>query len=153
MRQKWHLIWPWFPVLAMFAVISWFSAQPGEVSDAQSGMVRELITAQWQWMDSLVRKLAHVALFFGLGAFAGFAWLQTDPKEQKCFRKAIQRAVILCAALGALDEFHQYFVPERAALISDVLLDTVGATLGALFAVGIARIVILRSELRSNQKS
>jgi len=43
--------------------------------------------------------------------------------------------VLLCAALGALDELHQYFVPGRSALVTDVLLDTASAALGALCMV------------------
>ena len=134
----WRFLWPWLPVLAVYAVICWFSAQPGEVSDPQSGMVRELISAQWEWVEVLVRKLAHVALFFGLGAAAAFAWLKCGGSS----RKALLRSVVLCAVLAALDELHQYFVPERAALLTDVLLDTAGAALGALCAVGLSKTLV-----------
>jgi len=121
-------------------VIAWFSAQPGEVSDAQSGAIIDRIPFQADWLVVLVRKLAHVTLYFPLGLAAGIAWLRCDsvggPKRR---RRAVLRAVALCAVLAALDEFHQYFVPGRAALISDVILDTAGATLGALCSVGVAR--------------
>ena len=79
----------------------------------------------------------------GKGAAAGLASLRYDclggrDGEPKRFRRAVARAVILCAALAASDEFHQLFVPGRAALISDVILDTAGAALGALGSMGLA---------------
>ena len=131
-------VWPWLPVLAMYATIFWFSAQPGEISDAQSAIVKGWIGPDWEWLEGIVRKLAHVALFLGLGAAAAFAWLRREG-EPKRFGRVLARAVILCAALAASDEFHQLFVPGRSALVSDVLLDTVSATLGALGVAGIAR--------------
>jgi VanZ family protein len=137
-KNAWRVLWPWLPTLAMYAVICWFSAQSGEISDAQSAVVRDLFRVQVEWIEALVRKVAHVLLYIGQGAAAAFAWLRCGRCEPKRYGRTVLRAVLLCAALAALDEFHQYFVPGRAALISDVLLDTVSAALGALCVVMIA---------------
>ncbi len=40
-------------------------------------------------------------------------------------------AVLLSGMYGASDEFHQLFVSGRSASIRDVMIDTVGAVLGA----------------------
>ena len=144
----WRVVWPWLIVLAMYAVIAWFSAQPGDVSDAQSGAITGRLPFQGNWVAVLVRKLAHVALFFPLGAAAGFAWLRSGDRGPKRHRRAVLRAVALCALLAASDELHQLFVPDRAALVSDVLLDTVSAALGALCAVGAANLFATKRKNR-----
>ena len=43
-------------------------------------------------------------------------------------------AVVLAAAYGASDEFHQWFVPGRETSIGDWLADGIGACAGVLLA-------------------
>ncbi|MCL2544279.1 MAG: VanZ family protein [Clostridia bacterium] len=146
----WRAVWPWLAVLAVYTVIAWFSAQPGEVSDAQSALITDMLGFQAEWFTTLVRKFAHVSLFLGLGAAAGFASLRSDGAgAPRRFRRAVLRAVMLCAALAALDEFHQLFVPGRTGSVSDVALDTVSAALGALCSVGVARMWARRKRPQS----
>jgi VanZ family protein len=142
--RAWHSVWPWLPALAVYAVICWFSAQPSDISDTQSAAVTHWFGSGAEWMTYFVRKAAHVLLYAVLGAAAGFAWLRRDAHEPKRFGPMALRAVLLCAALAALDEFHQYFVPGRAALVADVLLDTASAALGALCVAKIAHMRIVR---------
>ena len=138
-RWGWRFIWPWLLVLAVYAVIFWFSAQPGEISDAQSAAIKGMLGGyEAEWLEVFVRKFAHVSLFFVLGALAGFAWLRHGGDEPSRYRRAVLYAVALCAALAASDEFHQFFVPGRAALVSDVMLDTASSALGALCLAGLA---------------
>lgn len=78
-----------------------------------------------------VRKWAHVYLYAMLGvstaltvsAFAG-------DRRQKARAGAAFRcgglAAAICFAYAAGDELHQYFVPGRACLASDVLVDAIG---------------------------
>jgi VanZ family protein len=40
-------------------------------------------------------------------------------------------AVVLCAAYGVTDEFHQLYVPGRQATVADLAKDVVGAVAGA----------------------
>jgi len=146
---RWRILWPWLAVLAIYAVISWFSAQPGDISATQSGTVTGLMGYQVEWFEILMRKLAHVMLFFILGAAVAFAWHRRcignrDHAKKNC--PAALPVVVLCALLAALDEFHQYFVPERAALVSDVLLDTLGAAFGAMGAFLLVRLWRRRSK-------
>ena len=39
-------------------------------------------------------------------------------------------AVVLCVLYSISDEVHQYFVPGRSAGVIDILIDTVGSSLG-----------------------
>lgn len=132
----WGRVWPWLTVLAVYAVIYWFSAQPGEISDAQSLRVENLLGHSADWFSVLVRKSAHVALYLVLGAAACFAWLREGEMPRRR-RFAVLRAAALCALLAGLDELHQDFVAERAALMSDVLLDTASSALAALGVAGV----------------
>ena len=58
------------------------------------------------------------------------------------------RWALLAAGLGVLhgglDEYHQSFVPGRSASAMDVLVDSVGVTLGLAFAWYAVRIVVDR---------
>lgn len=72
-------------------------------------------------------KVAHAGAYGVLGALltvaTGRPWL----------------AVLIAAAFGVSDEFHQSFVPQRAADVYDVVADTVGATIGAAFVAFLSR--------------
>jgi VanZ family protein len=80
-----------------------------------------------------VRKCAH------LTEYALLAWLlwrairkpkRYDPRPWS-WREGIV-AVLIVALYAATDEFHQSFVPGRTPLVSDVLIDTIGAVFGML---------------------
>ncbi|MGI4937470.1 MAG: VanZ family protein, partial [Janthinobacterium lividum] len=62
-------------------------------------------------------KLYHLVFYFGLACFLWFGLVRPG-------RLKISLLVMLA---GAIDEFHQYFLPFRQARISDVLLDTAAA--------------------------
>jgi VanZ family protein len=72
--------------------------------------------------------MAH-GVEYAVGGFALFGALN-DGRT----RRAVVYAVLVCAAYGVLDEFHQGFVPGRDSSIGDVVADSVGAGLGTLLA-------------------
>lgn len=76
---------------------------------------------------AVVRKLAHVTEYAILAVLLLRALY--DPERQS--RPVALSAVALCALYAVTDEFHQSFVASRTAAVSDVLLDTVGAAVGA----------------------
>ena len=41
-------------------------------------------------------------------------------------RRQGMQAAVLCVLYAASDELHQYFVPGRAALVGDVVIDALG---------------------------
>jgi len=97
----------WAPIVLWAAVIFAFSSVPS----LSSGL------GTW---DLLLRKIAHLSEYAILGAL---------------LVRAIQRpaVAILAGGLYAVsDELHQHFVRGRHAVWYDVLIDTVGVTIGVL---------------------
>lgn len=133
-RKIWRLVLAWVPVVLWYALIFWFSAQSGEISEGQSGQVSGIIGTDWDWFP--IRKQAHMGLFAVLGALSCIAWRVSGWNG----RRLGWITLGFCALLGALDEAHQLFVPERTALIGDVVIDAAGALLGMLLSVGVTRL-------------
>ncbi len=73
-----------------------------------------------------IRKSAHVVEYFILSVLLWHA-IRGEGRQWQ-FRWALL-AVLIAAAYGASDEFHQMFVPGRGASVHDVLIDTCGAIL------------------------
>lgn len=98
--------------LAYMVGIYWLSSQP------ELGVRRE------EPLSRLGMNLVHVPVYAGLAvcflqALAGGRATQTP-------RAASLLALLGAAGYGALDEWHQSFVPGRSASIGDFLLDLVG---------------------------
>jgi len=70
----------------------------------------------------------HVPVYCALATF----WLITLEAWQVPPRKGLLLAVVYAALFGALDEVHQYFVPERFMSLMDVLSNLLGALIAAL---------------------
>lgn len=89
-------------------------------------------------LEFILRKLAHVVLFF-------FITLALYFLIRKYFRSPwVATAVTFVAGtvVAVLDEYHQSMVPGRAGTVVDVVIDMVGvsaATLLIVFALLIAR--------------
>ena len=77
-------------------------------------------------LDDTIRSGAHFAAFFILGLLV-FAFLK---KISKLSKYKYILTVLISAVYALLDEFHQYFVPGRAAQLSDFMLDCLGAICG-----------------------
>ena len=89
--------------------------------------------------DKLQHILAYGALSFTIGLWISpLFW-----KNRKVL--ALLLTTLIGSAYGAIDEFHQYFVPGRSSDIWDWLADTMGAFLGAL-AIMILFKIIRRSD-------
>jgi VanZ family protein len=72
-------------------------------------------------------KLAHASIF-GLLAFL-VAWGLFRVYPEFSTRKVLAITVLVGVCYGALDEFHQYFVPQRMTDPLDLLADAVGTLL------------------------
>ena len=77
----------------------------------------------------VIRKLAHLTEYgiFSLLAFRGIRRDRTGTSWQWA-----AAAIAMSAALAAIDEFHQTFVPGRTGVVTDVLIDACGATIAQL---------------------
>ena len=144
----------WFWAAAAFVcmlVIFLFSAQPAEESSAASGsLTRTIVGVVFSWFmpvgqevpESLLelaevglRKSAHLLVFSVLGFCTANAVKHLTERRQRVFWISL----CWCSAYGALDELHQYFVPGRACMWQDWVLDTVGTALGVGLAMVFAR--------------
>lgn len=129
--------------LGIMALIFLLSAQPGERSGALSEQVLDQMQQSGtadvfipEWfsanVQANVRKWAHVYIYAVLGASTMVTAL--------CWRwgKNVPRcgawAALVCVVFAASDELHQYFVPGRAMLATDVVVDALGFLPGILLA-------------------
>ena len=129
------------------SAIYYFSSQPSDISGNLSGSLtrniirvfvrvfryegyepseRVLSTAEF-----LVRKGAHFFVFFVL------AFCITNIMRQLTDSRKHMFWISLCLSslYAVTDELHQYFVPGRAAMWQDWLLDTIGALFGVVAAL------------------
>ena len=126
--------------LGVMAVIFFFSSQPAEVSGALSYSVEQSIRGtgaeyfipEWFSPNSFanVRKWAHVYIFLALGVCMTGTVQGYRPAWNG--RKQGLVSGIVCILYAVSDEVHQYFVPGRAMLAEDVLVDAIGVCLGVL---------------------
>jgi VanZ family protein len=70
-------------------------------------------------------KLVHVVMYGGLGLLLARA--VDDPDRMR----ASLIAIAICVALGAVDEWHQLYIPGRSGAVSDWIADSAGGVLGA----------------------
>jgi VanZ family protein len=77
--------------------------------------------------DLVVKKLGHFAGYALLATAYSFA-LKQDQEGQ---RRTLLVAVLLAAVYAILDETHQIFTPGRTPAVTDVMIDTCGAFVGA----------------------
>jgi VanZ family protein len=76
-------------------------------------------------------KVAHATYYFLMGAMA----VRAARFGEGWSRRATAIGVVIFGLVyGALDEFHQSFVPHRDVELGDVIADTVGCALAAMFA-------------------
>lgn len=107
------LIFYWLPVILWAGVIFTFSAFPATR------------TSEIHWQDFIVKKSAHVIVYFILSVFLYRAFVSSGFKKIN----AGYISILIAMFYGVSDEFHQSFTPGREPHIRDVIFDTIGATL------------------------
>ncbi|MGN0636922.1 MAG: VanZ family protein [Huintestinicola sp.] len=156
MSMKIKKLLRFIPALVIMLVIFFFSAQTGTESTAVSDGVISAAAGE-ENVDShlltvIVRKSAHFLEYAALGAaiYFGMRGVGTDKKQGK--------RLLLSALFGALyavsDELHQYFVPGRACMVTDMLIDACGAVCGPvllLFVINAAERFMLNMKLGQKQ--
>jgi VanZ family protein len=78
---------------------------------------------------TIVRKCAHFFEFFLLG----FLVVNLFKDYKKLNFKRILLCILFCCIYAVSDEIHQLFVDGRSCELIDVLVDTSGSSVGALF--------------------
>ena len=94
--------------------------------------------AEWSIFSTVIRKCAHFTEYFVLGVL-----MMLTVKETKLPRKYVI-GFVLCVLVASIDETIQLFVPGRAGMIRDVMLDSVGSTVGIFSSVIASKFVSKR---------
>ncbi len=112
----------WISVLIWMAVIFAFSSQPhsGEVTQQYLGD-----------FNVPVRKCAHMTEYMILYFLT--RWSTVGTTDSALIRRLLP--FILSVAYACTDEYHQNFVPGRSATVSDVMVDSIGVTIGCLLTL------------------
>ncbi len=104
-------------------IISIFYGDYDEMATAEQEIIRGNIS-------HFIRKTAHFVIYSALGFFA---FLTSGQKKFIC--RGTLLTVMFCGLYAVTDEIHQYFVPGRACMIRDMLLDTCGSLTGIIFSL------------------
>ncbi len=128
-------------VLVWMLLIFSFSSQPAVQSNRLSRSTATVITEvksvithgmssprTISHLNGVIRKAAHFFLYFVLGILV----ISILAQFKFSHREAFIHAIFICILYGALDEFHQFFVPGRGPGIGDVLIDAAGCAVGLL---------------------
>lgn len=143
-----------FALAAAMTVVFIFSnsLQSAEISGAVSGGILKAINS---WIEArglitiseqLLRKCAHLFEFGILGLFASSATLLLSHPTAKSFTSPAV-ATATASVIAICDETIQYFVPGRACLITDMLIDTLGA------AIGTATVTLIHIAIERHRKN
>ncbi len=142
-------------ILTFFQIFR-FSNQNGEKS---SGISRKITTAVTKnvkkiqeldknkqeevlgQIEKVIRKLAHFSIYMVVGILM---MLLMNTYEIKKFDR-IAISLITGIIYASSDEIHQLFIPGRSAMITDVIIDTLGVLVGCFW-------VFLGTDLKNTLK-
>ncbi len=135
----------WVAVVLWMALIFAFSMETATESSATSGgFIRTLLETfdggftdlpyaeqhlKIESFSYFVRKAAHFSVFGMLGVLVASA-VSTYGLG---LRRTAGISLVVCALYAVSDEVHQVFVPGRACMVRDMLIDTCGACCGIVF--------------------
>ena len=98
---------------------------------AYLGLIHALSSVEGRDLPSVVDdRVAHFLEYFGLGVLLYLAASGFDKAGRSWL--VVIAVVSFAAAWGAIDEFHQSFVPGRDSSVKDFMFDLAGATVSAL---------------------
>lgn len=135
----------WIATIFWLALIFYFSSQTAKSSRETSGLLlakanviqEDLVATTTDStvlkLQHIIRKWAHFIIYFVMGALVTLSIITI----KYSYYKSYLLAWLFSTFYALTDEIHQYFVPGRGALVSDVLLDSF-SSLVAVFGVLIA---------------
>ena len=170
MKEK-RRLWVILAVIWMIVIFS-FSAKPSDESSEESLFVGHIVGQifvkdfenwtvgeQEAFAESInypIRKTAHATEYAILGFLTFQAWKsqawrrETNSGKRRTYgvRGCAIMAWVVSTAYAATDEIHQIFVPGRACMATDVMIDSAGAAAGILLTILIGHIIIGRKRRR-----
>lgn len=156
----------WLPAVILMIGIFSFSSKPAGASNESSLPIAESILKIYEGMTArtyqeadrlellnvinhVVRKGAHFSEYAVLAMAVALHTLALKLKLKGVFLGS----VIIASLYAASDEIHQTFVPGRSGQISDVLLDTAGAFMGALLFVLAVKLITYRKHKLKKERA
>lgn len=123
----------WMLLIAWMILIFLFSSQTGQESSESSGLIEQVLTLFPIIPNSIfglelqfiIRKGAHFTEYMIL-----YLLIFNILREHLTFNRCLGYSLVGVFLYACSDEIHQAFVPERACLFTDVLIDTSGGLLG-----------------------
>jgi len=109
----------WLPPLLWAGVILLGTSLPGDAVPVQTGNID---------------KVLHFSIYLVFSFLLTRSILDTATRW-----RAISIALVVAIAFGAVDEWHQQFIPGRSAEFADWRADSVGALVGAIVCAAILR--------------
>lgn len=151
-------IFSWAAVIVWMALIFYLSHQPATESNEQSTGITEIIITTLENLvpnaeidirgfHHMVRKNAHFIAYFILGVLVINSLRVSGVRGYR----SMVLALGICVLYAISDEVHQLFIPGRSGEVSDVLIDSAGASVGIdvyLVFCRMKKIVRLKIETR-----
>ena len=149
-KRKLYITFSWMLTAACMVMIFYMSAQPADKSsDMSNSLIQQILDfAGIELSSFLIRKAAHTVEFMGLCMLICNAVYATWE-----IKAAPAIAWLSAAAYAVTDELHQLFSDGRACQLRDVLIDSLGALLGAVICFVIIRIIIERRNKNGDAKA
>ncbi|MGL4913028.1 MAG: VanZ family protein [Romboutsia sp.] len=140
-------------IISLFLLVGWMififymSNQPANVSSTQSNFVLKLVeklgfVIDIEYVDiatTVIRKGAHITEYTILGILSYNVFILYYSR-----REAMIIAIALTIGYAITDEIHQLFVEGRAGRIIDILIDSIGASIGVTIGFAYNRIRLNR---------
>lgn len=98
--------------------------------------------------EHIVRKMAHFSIYTLLGFLASLT-----VGRRKLFSRKSLGVIVFCFLYACSDEIHQIFVPGRAGMFTDVLIDTSGALTGMIISMAVMRLYFLIKNRREAKRA
>lgn len=136
-------------LVGTFYIIFGFSSQDGEKSGGLSRKVTQIIVENifhlsddinmqyMEQMETIIRKLAHFSIYTIVGLLL-MGLVSTYKIDEM---KRIYISMIVGIVYATSDEIHQAFIPDRAAKLTDVMIDTFGVALGVTIILLVVKLV------------
>lgn len=139
----------WIPAILMMFIIFRFSSENGTQSSSLSGSLTETVVEAVingsglsvtsaeaariiEIIHTPIRKLGHLTEYALFGMTVSFALVICHHQKGKML---LGLSEAFCVSYAATDELHQLFVPERSGMVTDVVIDAIGALAGILLFI------------------
>jgi len=133
----------WSMIIAWMIFVFFMSNTPGNESSNQSDFVVKLFSmvgidlnaSLGEMTTIIIRKFAHFTEYFILFILI---YRVSECYENRKYNKILLVGLVFVYA--CTDEFHQYFIPGRAARFTDVMIDTSGGLFAYIITIIIKKV-------------